>query len=445
MGVLSFGGQMFGRVLRSLPRSSFAALSTRSTIYRNVDRCVVCYPTTTTLYPRIQKRALASKKEEFSEFELTDVDSAGEEGDANDEDIPIHSEEYARVNLARYERALEMQQQAETFMREDNFDMASSLYSSCLGTLTAYLEFKYADAEPSVLNVQKAEMLTDPMVGLAFAQQCLGRLEEAEQSYVDAMEMMKTKGVTFDHDKHARCVLNYAELLCQKEKPLAAIDLIQSTMDKLPNKKSEIYASAMCNISIYYAILKRYEDALPHAKQGYELFCKALGKNNPYTESALQGYMRILRDNGKEEEADRLHEQWQSERRESELPSQEVMEQEISGQLSESLKHLSQKKTFDPQGLIVPPEVLEEQKKIFSQKYANADFGDQEFIDAIEPELKNLYDLVGKSKDFHRDMEKFKQDPEYAKETLSKGITTPILNLGIREYYQNKSDMPTNP
>merc|ERR1712130_992493 len=150
-----FVGQMFGRVLRSLPRSSFGALSTRSAIYRSVDRCAVCYSTSTGFLPSAQKRTFASKKDELSEwedsdFELTDADSAGEEGgDANDEDIPMHSEEYARVNLARCERALEMQQQAETFMREDNFDMAASLYSSCLGTLTAYLEFKYADAEPS--------------------------------------------------------------------------------------------------------------------------------------------------------------------------------------------------------------------------------------------------------------------------------------------------------
>jgi tetratricopeptide (TPR) repeat protein len=376
---------------------------------------------------------------EDSDFELAD-DLTGEE--KNDEDFDLHSPELTRVNLQRYERVLELQQQAEAFMREDNFDMAASLYQSCLGTLSAYLEFKFGDAEPQQANLEKAEMVLSPTIGLAFAQQCLGRLEHAEQSYLDAFELMETKGLTVDPENRARCALNYAELLCQGEKPLKAIECIQKALDQLPNKKSGIYASAMSNIAIYYGILKRFEEALPFAKKGYELFCKVLGKDNPYTESALQSYVRVLRDSGKGEEADRLHEEWEASRRAAELPTQDDMQRDISAQLAQSLKHFSEKKTLDPHGIVVPPEVLEDQKRTFAQRYAEADLGEKDFVDAIEPELKSLYELIGKSKDFHGDMEKFRADPEYAKETLASGIGAPILNLGIDEYYSSKSDLP---
>ena len=325
-------------------------------------------------------------------------------------------------------------------MREDNFDMAVSTYSSCIGIFNAFLEFKYGESETSVMDQQRGELLTDPTIGLAFAQQCLGRLEEAEETYKDVIELMKHSKA--DNEKYVRCIINYAELLCQSEKPLLAIDNIKEAIEKLDNKKTDLHASALSNLAIYYAVLKRYDDALPYAKEGYEMFCKILGKNNAYTENALKAYVRVLTEAGREDEAKELQESWEKSRRESELPSSKEMEQKITAKVEESLSHFSKKKTFDPEGLIVPPEVLEQQKKVFEGTFEDVDFDDPNFIEKIAPELKTLYEFLGKSKEFDSDMKKFRENPEAAKQQFTQGMNSPVLSMSMDEFYQSKQDLP---
>lgn len=322
-----------------------------------------------------------------------------------DPEVPIIQtfqtpEEVEKRKLELYERAIEIQQEGQKFLREEKFDLAIESFFSSLSGFSDFIDYKYAsNEENSEVDVQKQtiEMKLDPLVGLAFAQQCIGRIEESKQTYTQIFDLIKD--LDEYNDTYIRCLINYSELLGLYGEPSLAIEQINNNVLKKLDKNSELYASSICNLSVYYAISKNFEKALEFSKLGYELFSKCLGINNPYTERALLSYVRLLNDQGSKEQATQLYDDWNSKKTVSEFSSNsDIFDREVSDDLKASLNHFSHKNTFDPDGFIVPANVLENQRDLFAKECNREGFGNSELIDQIQPEIDNLKEVIGRSK-----------------------------------------------
>ena len=420
------------------PRSGWISYGSRSSLYferkqfKSTQKTKKYHKKTTNSVnsKEVDQKKKKRKIEDYEELVMNSDDE-----NLPSELIPDRTDDLLRTNIIRYEQAFALQQKGDNYMKEDNYEKAAEAYESCIGSFNTYIEFKYGDEDNQTVVYQRAQILLEPLVGQAFALQCLGQGEAAEDSYTQVFELME---VNYPGDEfYVRCSLNYSELLCYLEKPLKAIENILSARKKLSNKNNELYASSCTNLATYYAILKRLETALPHAKEGYEIFSKKFGNLNPYTESSFQCYIRILEELGKTEEVEALKTAWDKSRESKKLPKSDTMHKEIGEKLSNALsKGAPEVKS--------PEEFLEEQKKnLAKNKGSNVDmenpnFSDPEFITAIAPELKTMYEILGKGSEYEADMERFKKDPEYAKQKLESGLVANILSVPTSEFYKPK-------
>jgi len=300
-------------------------------------------------------------------------------------------------NLLRYEKGLELLKEADTHLMEENYPRAESLYALCISTFTSFLEFKYQNIEDEEMIHHRSKLLLDPTIGLAFALHCNGKLLEAQQAYEEAFEWMKDDPK--QQEAYGRNLLNYAELLCHLEKPVSAIESCNEALKIIEkqNGKGELYASGLSNLSIYLGIQKKFSEAIPIAKEAVELFSKAIGRNNGYTDGALEVYLRLLRDNGQNDLADSVAQEWTEIRKQAELPHPGKLAEDVQEQLTESLKSFTQKKPFDPSGAFTTPEILEEEKRQFTENIEKSGIVTPDFMKSIEAEIAGLYDLIGKN------------------------------------------------
>jgi len=298
------------------------------------------------------------------------------------------------TRLVRYERGLELLDQAQDLLKSEKFPQAEQQYSACISTFSAHLEYKYPNENVQTMMQKRADLLVEPTVGLAFAQHCLGKLEEARENYKQAFEWMKVNPEL--EPLYARNLLNYAELLCHMEKPVTATEVCEESLPLIEKHygKRELYASGLSNMAVYLGIQQHFARAITYAKEALDLFSKELGKNNPYTDGALQVYLRLLRDNDQEKEADEILEAWSATRKQADLPPPDQLSQDLAKSLEETLKPFANKKPFDPKGTFTTPEILQEQQKQFSAQYDKADFSQPGFSDTIQQEISDLYNFI---------------------------------------------------
>jgi len=316
----------------------------------------------------------------------------------------------ANQYLVHYERALEMQELGEDFLKNDEFDRAVGAFQSSLSTLKMYCDFKFGNNSN---HAERAEILIEPANGLAFSLQSLGRFTEAMDTYKQVFEYMNL--VPRSKELNARVKLNYAEMLCVNGDHQDAIDTIKDSIKDLDN--GETRALGLLNIGTFYAVMKDPESGIPFAKEGYELFSKLFGKNNAYTERALGNYTRILRDANKEDEAMDVEDEWNDTKHLPELKAK-TNEKNLDGIITETLKHFSQKNVFDPRGIIVPPEFLKEQQEEFREEYSKLGLGDSESLSLFFEESKALDEVIESSKEYYKQSKRPEEEAENFREVF---------------------------
>lgn len=350
--------------------------------------------------------------------------------------------ELSNINVMRFERAITLHKEGDDYINREDFVKAEECYTQCIGIFGAYIEYKYGDLEDqSEASKQLSELTLDPSIALAYAQQCQDNLEAAEETYKQIFTLLDD--VKVDDEKYLKIALNYGELLCHLEKPLLAADTLRSALDrKSISKKSLLYASAIGNLSIYYAVVKDYEKGLPLAKESYELFKKHVPANSPdasLTEISVRQYIRMLNDSGNSAEAEQVQNKWDELRKSANLPTISEMDINISQHMNSSFENINNPNvapsSLNPDEILESSEFYEKQKNDFVQKDGEntIDFDDPNFVDKLAPELKAIYNMTGRANEFESDMKKFKENPELAKKMLAQGIETPLTTFSLKK------------
>ena len=362
------------------------------------------------------------------ELDEMNSDLEGEtDGEEESEHVKLTPEQINALNMERFEKANEMHVIADKYLTEDNYDEAVPAYERCIDLFNAYLEFKLGEiTDTAKLAAIQRDWLLLPTIGLAYGLQCQGKFQEAEACYDQCLEWFgESKAGNEGH--YARLILNYAELLCMTERPLAAIDVVEDNLAFVKEnfgQGSETYACAISNLSTYYAIRKKFEQALPLAEEAYQLFCEIFGPQDQLTEGCFHIYIKLLGENGMTEKAEELKNKWEAEREEMNLPSSEELNKHIDEKFAASIEELTEKFKSATDNINKMEGQFDENSK------------PEEIVDKLGPQLENIYSALGKANEFKNDLEEMKSNPEEALDEFAvSGKTSEPIKIDLSKFY----------
>lgn len=289
-------------------------------------------------------------------------------------------------------RALELQEEGEAFLGRQEYAKASERLRTVVSLMDGI-----------------GDAAVRPLLGLAFARHCEGKLDEAEASYRRAISLLEEEGGKETAATIATAKTNLADLLSHKEDVAGAEVVAREALPLVEEAhgEGELLAALLQNLSTYLAVQNRFDEALPFAERALSLFEEHLGRHNPYTQGTLRTLLRLHLDRGDQAAHDGLKARWTdadtsdlAEAREATAKVGEKMLESVS-----SILNLEEaKKSLDPSGAMVPPPLVQKELEAFKQRWASdTDNGkgleakDAAYLARFEKELQEVKELLHSS------------------------------------------------